>query len=105
MAPHGIYSGQIISFEFLPCAVAYVEDLHFLLPLHNAVEDTIDMGFGAVEQVPEALVLRCDRAAVGVVSQAANGMPKTPIPVESGGRGSSANPMIEVNQVPSCAGR
>ena len=70
--------------------MADVDDLHFVLLLHDAVEDPIDMGFGAVEQVPEVLVLRCNRAAVRVVSQAANGMPKPPIPDESADRRSSA---------------
>ena len=43
--------------ELLPCSVADVENVHFLLPLHDAVNHAIDMGFIAIEQVSQAWVL------------------------------------------------
>lgn len=63
--------------------MAQVEDIHFLLLFRNLVDHTIDLGFGAIEQAPEVFVLGCHRTAVSIVSKAADGVLKPPIPGES----------------------
>ena len=42
-------SRQITGFELLLCAVADVEDVHFLVFLGDAVDHTIDMGLGSIQ--------------------------------------------------------
>jgi hypothetical protein len=57
-------SVKIGRLELLPCAMADMEDVHFLLPLYDEIDHAVDIGPVAVKQVSEALVFRCCRATV-----------------------------------------
>jgi hypothetical protein len=54
------WSGHIGAFEFLLRSVANVENVHLLVSLGDAIDYAIDMGFVAIEEMSEVLVLRCD---------------------------------------------
>ena len=42
-------------------SAANVENVHLLESLGDAIDYAIDMGFVAIEEMSEVLVLRCDR--------------------------------------------
>jgi len=55
------WSRHIGSFELVLRSVANVENVHLLVSLGDAIDYAIDMGFVAIEEMSEVLVLRCDR--------------------------------------------
>jgi hypothetical protein len=63
--------------------VADVEHFHALLFLQYVVYHTINMGFGAVKQVPELVTLARDRAAIRMLFQAENAHFEAPVPFQS----------------------
>jgi hypothetical protein len=56
----------MIVFELLPCTVADVENIHFLMLFQNAIDHPINMRLIAIKQVPEVFAFGCGRAALRV---------------------------------------
>ena len=76
-----------------------VEHFHPLLFLPHTVDDAVDVGFMAVEQVPEFAILRCGRAPVRQFPEAQYRFLQVLIPSQSRDRLSSIDFFVQKNKV------
>ena len=81
-----------------------VEHFNKFLFLQDAVDNTIDMRFVTIEQVPELVTLARYRASIRLLLQAENGLLETPIPFQSQVRIFGVDFPVQVGKIALSAG-